>query len=426
VAKKNQLILGNEEGFVEKKGSFHWAWIILATCFVNFFVNYSVRQGYGVILPEMIKDLGLSRTQGGSIFNAYLFCYIALTPLTGHLTDRLGARRVVTACAFILGCGLLLMGTVGSFWKACLSYAIVGLGATGMWTPILTVVQRWFAFPLRGRALGVLSTGYGLGLATMGLVFPWIVKHFSWHYSWYFFGVGALLMGVADALLLRSDPESTGYLPWGQKGPSSLDTLEKEKHDPKTSSPAAVFKNRIFWLVGLSYFSVSCALYGFTTFMVDYARHQMGLPLEKASFLATIHGTCQILGVLTILPLSDYLGRRNTILISNAFIAACLIGILSSGHSWPMLFVFTGILAIFYGVTFPMYGVCAGDYFPKRIMGTVIGAWTPFYGLGAIVAHWVGGILRDTTGSYHKAYIFSTAMAVLGVVLISTVKKSPK
>jgi ACS family D-galactonate transporter-like MFS transporter len=295
-----------------------------------------------------------------------------------------------------------------------------------MWTPILTVVQRWVALPRRGLALGMLSTGYGLGFALMGLIFPWTVKHFSWHYTWYFFGVGALLMGVADGLLLRSDPESAGYLPWGHKEPTSLDTLEKKKHDPKTSSPAVVFKNRIFWLVGLSYFSVSCALYGFTTFMVDYARHQMGLPLEKASFLATIHGTCQILGVLTILPLSDYLGRRNTILISNAFIAACLIGILSSGDSWTMLFVFVGIFGVFYGVTFPMYGVCAGDYFPKRIMGTVIGAWTPFYGLGAIVAHWVSGILRDTTGSYHQAYIFSTVMAVLGVVLISAVKKSPK
>jgi MFS family permease len=90
----------------------HYAWIILFTCFVNIFINYAVQLGYGVILPEMIQELNFSRTAGGTIFNAYLIIYIALTPITGYLADRLGARRVITASALILGIGSVLMGTV--------------------------------------------------------------------------------------------------------------------------------------------------------------------------------------------------------------------------------------------------------------------------------------------------------------------------
>ncbi|MCP4681698.1 MAG: MFS transporter, partial [Desulfobacterales bacterium] len=100
----------------EKSASIHWAWIILATCSVNLFINYSIRLGYGVVLPEMIRDLGYSRTAGGSIYNAYLFTYIAFTPLAGYLTDRLGARRIITSCIMILGLGVSLMGAAGSFW----------------------------------------------------------------------------------------------------------------------------------------------------------------------------------------------------------------------------------------------------------------------------------------------------------------------
>jgi MFS family permease len=160
---KNQEVI-----LVEKKGSINWAWIILATCFVNLFINYSVRLGYSVVLPEMIKDLGFNRTAGGSIFNAYLFSYIVLTPLTGFLTDKFGGRRVITTCAVILGTGIILMGTVKSLWTACacIFYAVVGIGATGMWTPVITLVQRWFTTNRRGLALGILSTGYGLGFAT--------------------------------------------------------------------------------------------------------------------------------------------------------------------------------------------------------------------------------------------------------------------
>jgi sugar phosphate permease len=409
---------------VERKISFHWAWIILATCFVNLFINYSVRLGYGVALPEMIHTLGFGRAAGGSIYNAYLFSYIALTPLTGYLTDRFGARSVITSCCLILGLGVLLMGTINSLWMACLFYSIAGLGATGMWTPVITVVQRWFSPNRRGLALGILSTGYGLGFATMGVAFPWIVYHFNWRYAWYFLGTGAMVMVLINGLLLRSDPENSGYLPWGQMNETSQ-TNETDAIIHTNSSPLSlVFKNIRFWIIGLSYFSINYSLYGITTFMVDYAKYQIGLPLEKASLLATVHGISQVVGVLTILPLSDYLGRKRTIIISNSFITACLIGILFTGNSWEMLFILVGIMALFYGATFPIYGACAGDYFPRDVMGTVIGAWTPFYGLGAILVHWVSGTLRDTTGVYDYAFMINVAMAAGGLFLMCLVKKS--
>jgi sugar phosphate permease len=365
----------------------------------------------------MIRELGFSRTQGGSIYNAYLFSYIAITPLTGYLTDRLGARRVITTCAFILGVGVLLLGRAGSLLTACIAYAIAGLGATGMWTPVITVVQRWFAPHRRGLALGVLSTGYGLGFATMGAAFPWIVNHFSWRHSWYFLGAGALVMVLGNGALLRKDPESAGWRPWGGRGEISSPPSEQER-GTGGYPVKALFRDRTFWLVGLSYFTISYSLYGITTFMVDYAKYQLGLPLEKASLLATVHGTCQIVGVLTILPLSDYLGRKQTIILSNTFITAALVGILTAGGHWAVLYVLVGLFAVFYGVTFPIYGACAGDYFPREVMGTVIGAWTPFYGLGAILVHWVSGRLRDTTGTYDHAFVITAVMAAVSVLLI--------
>ena len=172
----------------------HWAWVILAVCFVDLFINYSVRLGYGVVLPEMIRSLGFSRTAGGSIYNSYLFTYIAIAPLTGYLTDRLGGRSVITFCLLILGCAVFFMGTVHALWSACLFFGLAGLGASGLWVPVITLVQRWFAFHRRGLALGILSTGYGLGFATMGAVFPWIVDNFSWRYAWFFPGAMAFVM----------------------------------------------------------------------------------------------------------------------------------------------------------------------------------------------------------------------------------------
>jgi MFS family permease len=144
--------------------------------------------------------------------------------------------------------------------------------------------------------------------------------------------------------------------------------------------------------------------------MIDFDT-QIGLSIEKTSFLATTHGLGPVVGVLVIVPLSDYLGRKKTIIISNCLIAFTLIGIVIVGNSWQMLYLLVGCCALFYGATFPLYGACAGDYFPKNVIATVAGAWTPFCGVGAMAAHWVTGWMRDTIGTFRFAFAIATLMS---------------
>lgn len=407
---------------VKENQRLHWAWIIFGICWINLFVNYSARLGYGVILPEMIRTLGFGRAAVGSIYNFYIIVYVTIAPFTGYLTDRFGARRIITTCLLILSLGIFFMGTVTSLWWACFFFAIAGLGSTGMWAPVVALVQRWVAINRRGITMGVVSTGFGLGLATMGAIFPWVVDHFSWRYAWYFLGCMALVLVPLNALLLRSDPSSIGLQPWGQK--AAPPNPNGDPKSLKTRIPlGALFKDSRFWLIGLSYFAVAYSLYCITTFMVDYAEYQLGLTKALSSRLASVHGIGQVIGVLTVLPLSDSLGRKKTILISNALIAIAMIAILVVGKHLLLLYFFVGCVGVAYGTTFPIYGLCAGDYFPREAIATVVGAWTPLYGCGAILTHWISGILRDTTGVYNHAFIISAIMAFVGLILMSRVKK---
>lgn len=404
------------------KKDFHWAWIILSVCFINLFVNYSIRLGFGVVLPEMIRSLGLNRTQAGAIFNFYLAAYICLTPFTGNLTDRFGARRIITLFSILLGTGTLLMGAVERFWTACIIFALVGAGASAMWTPVITVVQRWFALKRRGMALGILSTGYGLGFAAMGWLFPILVESFSWRFCWYALGAWVLIMVLVNGIFLRSGPEDLQMSPWGEKENLPLGSSPREGLARKVRY-GEIFRSSRFWAIGASYSFVACALYIVTTFMVDYANMELGFSFKRASFLATIHGLSQVIGVLTIPILSDRIGRRLTLMGSNVLIAVSVLGIIAAGKSLIGLYTSIAILGMFYGVTWPMYGACGGDYFKKEVMGTVIGAWTPFYGLGAISAHFIAGRIRDITQSFQTAFYLAIIFAIVGSFLMLRVKR---
>ena len=74
----------------------HYAWIILAICFVNLFISYSICLGYGIVLPEMIRTVGLTRTQGADIFWTpfYGLGAIVSNRVTGHIRDVTGAFTI--------------------------------------------------------------------------------------------------------------------------------------------------------------------------------------------------------------------------------------------------------------------------------------------------------------------------------------------
>ena len=111
----------------------------------------------------MIRELGFSRTAVGSIYNAYFFVYLCLTPFTGILTDRVGARRVIATCSLFLGIGVLLMGTVIGAWTP-----FYGIGA---------ILAHWVGGVLRD-ATGNYHIAFILnaGMAALGFVLFLMIK----------------------------------------------------------------------------------------------------------------------------------------------------------------------------------------------------------------------------------------------------------
>ncbi len=404
----------------------HYGWVILALCFVDLFLNFGIRTGYGAILPEMITALGMSRREGADISNANTLTYLCIAPLAGYLADRFGSRVIISSFCVLIGIGTFLMGTAASFAQAAIFFGIAGIGAGAMWAPVLALLQQWFVPAKRGMTLGIVSIGSGLGIAAMGHFHPAVAGRWGWSYSWYILGISALAMVAVNGLFLRSRPEEKGLRPWGEKGPGlragaptdTMPGIRERYHD--------IFGAPRFWIIGVSYALIAGALYLTITFMVDHARSTLNLPYDTASLLIAAHGIGQVPGVLIIPWLSDFIGRRQTIFLSNLIVAASIVAFLLSGAALFFLFVSVGVMGAAFGATFALYGACAGDYFRRDLVGSVIGMWTPFYGLGLILIQGAGGYLRDVTGSFTISFVGATLCSVLSAGLILTIKRIPR
>lgn len=271
-------------------------------------------------------------------------------------------------------------------------------------------------------ALGFLSTGFGLSFAAMGLLFPALVGSFSWRSCWYVLGMWTLVMALLNVGFLRSSPDELQISPWGgEEYKLTEDSIRKNLL--RGNRYGEVFRSFQFWIIGVSYLLIAYANYTVTTFMVDYANVELGFNFSKASYLVSIRGLSQVVGVLTIPFVSDRIGRKMAIVGSNLLIVLSTLGLIASGKELPILLTSIVVHGIFSGAIWPMYGACAGDYFRKDIIGTVIGAWTPFYGAGAILAHFIGGRIYDKSDSYQMAFFLAILLGMLAAFLILLVKK---
>ena len=65
---------------------------IIIAGFSTIFVAFAIRYSYGLLLPEMLSGLSISKTEAGIIYSSYFLTYTLFSPLLGLLVDRFDAR----------------------------------------------------------------------------------------------------------------------------------------------------------------------------------------------------------------------------------------------------------------------------------------------------------------------------------------------
>jgi sugar phosphate permease len=290
-----------------------------------------------------------------------------------------------------------------------------------MWTPVVTVVQRWFGFRRRGMVLGILSVSYAIGYGVMGLALPPLVDRYDWRTCWLILSSLALALVPLNGVLLRTKPQDLNLRPWGDE--SSLPSLNQSDEIKERIRYRELLKLRNLWLVGISYFFIGFTAYVINTFIVTYGTMELRFPFAQAASLASAIAFSGIAGALFIPILSDFLGRKRCLILINSSMAASIILIIWAENNWTALVAAVCIFGIFYAAAWPMYAAAAADFFPAGSTGSVLGFWTIFYGIGLILSPTLGGYIADLTGTFTWSVLLAAATGALAAFFISRIKK---
>lgn len=170
-------------------------------------ITYLDRVCISVAGPRMQDALGISPAQWGWVGTMFLLGYGLFEIPSGHLGDKLGARRVLTRIVVWWSVFTALTGATSMYSVLLGVRFLFGAGEAGAFPNASVAIANWFSPETRGRAFGVFSMCSQLGGAMSPLLVLPIQQRFGWRMSFFVFGSLGLVWSVVWFTLFRDHPD---------------------------------------------------------------------------------------------------------------------------------------------------------------------------------------------------------------------------
>jgi MFS family permease len=404
------------------KDKVFYGWIVVAASLVITSTFIGIRFSFGVFFKSLEAEFELGRAATSSIFSVYMICYATAAFVTGWALDRYGPKLVVLSMGLLTTFSLVITSQITALWQLYLTYSILlAFGGGGIVPVLMSTISRWFV-KKRGFALGIASTGMGLGPLIMAPVATYLISNLSWRGSYTVVGIFTLFVVISLSMLLRKSPSDIGALPDGVikeigdvKKPSEVDGLSVTSISFKE---AVGTKN--LWLLLASGFLWASNLNLVMIHVVPHAI-DMGISTMQASTILSVLSGTSILARMLVGRISDTVGRRLPAIATALLGAGALAWLLWADALW-MFYLFAVACGIAWGGVSVTVWSLVGDIFHGRNLGVIVGTVEFGFAAGSAIGPAVGGVLFDVTGNYTLAFMIGAATLILLSLFISRVK----
>jgi len=396
---------------------YFYGYNIVAAGFAIQAVSIGALFAYGVFFKEFQAEFDWSRATISGASSLAFFVMGAIGILAGRLNDRIGPRILIAVAGAALGIGHMLLSYMQAAWQLYLLYGLlVGVGYCTHDVITLSTIARWFV-RRRGMMSGIVKVGTGCGQLFVPLIATALISAYGWRSSCFIIGVTALAALVAVAQVMRRDPQSMGLLP---DDGNSLPAGAACSSDDCSLSLREASRIREFWTLCVAEFAVFFCLLTIVVHIVPHAR-DLGMPPTTAAGVLSTIGGISMLGRIIIGTMNDRIGGKRSLIICFIILVCGLVWLQLSHASW-MLFVFAIIYGFAHGGLFTVMSPTVAELFGTGSHGLLFGIVLFSGTLGGAIGPLMAGSIFDLTGSYRLVFIILTAMALVGIILIATLR----
>lgn len=402
-------------------------WVIALICLATV-INYIDRTAFGVMWPEMGKDLGMDEGDYAIMLNVFMVTYAAGKFLSGKLYDIIGTRLGFTVSIVVWSVASILHAFSRGLVSLTIFRGLLGLGEAGNWPGAVKSNGEWFPIKQRAIAQGIFNAGASLGSVIAPVLIAYLYGHFGWRSTFIIIGAIGLLWVIPWLFINKAKPERHPWITEEEQKLIVSDRIGAKPEDgtEKGLSVAGILKYKESWGVLASRFFIEPIWWLFVGWMPLYLNSKFGFSIEEIgstiwiSYLGGMAGS--IIGGWYSGKLMETksvdAARKITISIGGTLIFLGLLGIIFLvTENNPMTFIYIVSLVLF-GFQFAIGNIqtISSDLFRGPSVGTLAGLAGTVAAVSVIIMNSLIPMIAQV--SYTPAFVVIAVLAPLAVLSI--------
>lgn len=378
----------------------------------------------GMLLSPGEGGLGLTSQETGWILASLKIAYGFGQFLNGQLAERISPRRLLAIGMFGSAALNMLFGFSTGFYFLLFVWAMNGYCQSLGWTPTVRVVGNWVPILSRGKAIGIIGTGYQMTLGLTYFVAGQAAENLGWRGALYVPAVLLAATGIFMLACLREQPVDHAS---EARQTNGLETNSEATGGSWVANLRITLSNPALWLFGLSLGLLNACRFGFVDWGVAHLVSVQSIGVGKATLNYVVLAAGAVAGSYLAGWATDRLcgGRRAPVI---CLLLVCL-GFLTLGYesvsrvsAWGTIGLLVLIGFCIYGPQVLLVGTAPADL-ARRGTAAAAAGFVNFIGyMGASAGDVVTGYYKDPeNGGWQTAiYIWAGwafAAAVLAALL---------
>jgi MFS family permease len=362
---------------------------------------------YLMAITTLQQEFKFGKETAGLLASVALFTSAAGGLVFGVLADRLGRVRALMGTILIYSLCSLGTATSQNLTQLIIWRAVLGLGMGGEWSSGAVLVSEIWPAEHRGKAIGIMQSGWAIGYILAAAVAAAILPTLGWR--WLF------AAGVLPALLVL----------WVRKGVHEPAAWAQRQHEARPGRLTGIRIRRLIARTLLATGVTSAVMFGYwglftwlPTFLASPVEQGgAGMSIVKSTGWIIPMQAGAFLGYASFGFVSDRVGRKLSFFIYLVG-AAVLVPIYGRMATSPGILMALGPLLGFFGHGyFSVFGAMLAELFPTSVRASLQGlTYNAGRGLSALAPAAIG-VLADRRG-IGPALGLTSAFFMIGALMI--------
>jgi MFS family permease len=363
---------------------------------------------FALVLPAVRADLGLTNRDGGFLGSVMLIAAAGGGIAFGRLADRFGRTRALMLSVVLYSVFTFACGFAHTLAQFVVFRIFLGIGMGGVWSSGAALVSESWPARHRGKALGIMQSGWAIGYAAAVLVNGFVQPRYGWR--------AVFFIGILPAL----------FTLWVQRYVSEP-AIWTAASRSGTASPglSSIFKSGIGPLTIVLTLMNTCTLFawwGFNLWLPSYlksgpAQGGVGLGTAATTTYLFVMQAGMWVGYVTFGFISDRIGRKRTY-VTYLLSAAVLLAVYVSVRVPTLLLILGPFVAFAATGYFSGFGAVTAEIYPTSVRATAQGFTYNVGRLASAAAPYLVGSLADTHGFGAALLVCSAAFVAAAVFWI--------